>query len=55
MRQEHGDIGEMRASFAGWDPILEKLVSRLPSALKWKLVYHRELDVWTKVRTRRHI
>ncbi|KAF2091132.1 FAD/NAD(P)-binding domain-containing protein [Saccharata proteae CBS 121410] len=43
-----GDIGEMRASFEGWDPILTKIITCIPSVLKWKLCHHEELPTWTK-------
>ncbi|KAF2846027.1 putative salicylate hydroxylase [Plenodomus tracheiphilus IPT5] len=47
-KQGDGDVGEMRASISGWDPVLQKLLSCLPSALKWKLCHHKELEAWTK-------
>ncbi|KAK7718935.1 hypothetical protein SLS63_010348 [Diaporthe eres] len=43
-----GEIGEMRETFQGWDRSLTKIISRIPSVLKWKLCFHNELDTWYK-------
>ncbi|KAL2276029.1 hypothetical protein FJTKL_01423 [Diaporthe vaccinii] len=43
-----GEIGEMRETFQGWDNRLTKIISRIPSVLKWKLCFHDELDTWNK-------
>ncbi|KAH7161940.1 hypothetical protein B0J13DRAFT_632650 [Dactylonectria estremocensis] len=48
MRQAPGDLGEMKASFDGWDERLTKMISCIPSVLKWKLCHHDELEFWTK-------
>lgn len=47
-RQEQGEVAEMRQTFDGWDPTIQKIISCLPSALKWKLCHHEELRTWTK-------
>ncbi|KIX04881.1 uncharacterized protein Z518_05752 [Rhinocladiella mackenziei CBS 650.93] len=43
-----GDLAEMGATFAGWDPILTKIISCIPTVLKWKLCSHEELPKWCK-------
>lgn len=43
-----GEIGEMRETFKGWDSSLTKIISRIPSVLKWKICSHVELDTWCK-------
>lgn len=43
-----GEIGEMRETFKGWDSSLTKIISRIPSVLKWKICTHDELDTWCK-------
>ncbi|KAJ5782279.1 hypothetical protein N7457_004053 [Penicillium paradoxum] len=48
LRKEEGDIEEMRASYADWDEVLQKLVSCVPSVYKWKLTHLPELESWTK-------
>lgn len=47
-RTVQGDIGEMRQTFEGWDPVLTKIISCIPTVLKWKLMHHDELERWTK-------
>ena len=47
-KQEHGEVSEMRETFEGWDPTIQKIISCLPSALKWKLCHHEELKAWSK-------
>jgi salicylate hydroxylase len=64
LRTAEGDIGEMRASFAGWDESyvvshrfrasltqhsLIKIISCIPTVLKWRLCHHEELTTWVKV------
>lgn len=44
-----GEVGEMRQTFNGWDNKLTKIISCIPSVLKWKLCYHDELEIWCKV------
>ncbi|QGI68533.1 hypothetical protein CEK26_012494 [Fusarium fujikuroi] len=46
VRRAPGDLNEMRSSFEGWDPRLTKLISCVPSVLKWKLSHHKELESW---------
>ncbi|KAF4340669.1 salicylate hydroxylase [Fusarium beomiforme] len=48
VRRAPGDLNEMRSSFEGWDPRLTKLISCVPSVLKWKLSHHKELESWTR-------
>ncbi|KAF9890434.1 hypothetical protein FE257_005839 [Aspergillus nanangensis] len=43
-----GSIEEMRNWFEGWDPVLTEIISCIPTVLKWKLLHHEELTVWTK-------
>ncbi|KAF1813356.1 FAD/NAD(P)-binding domain-containing protein [Eremomyces bilateralis CBS 781.70] len=49
-RTVKGDIEEMRYTFHGWDSVLTKIISCIPSVLRWKLCHHDELDTWTKGR-----
>lgn len=49
IKRVQGEIGEMRATFREWDSTLTKIISRIPSVLKWKLCFHDELDRWCKV------
>lgn len=44
-----GEVGEMRETFNGWDSRLTKIISCIPSVLKWKLCYHEQLEIWCKV------
>lgn len=48
VRTAQGSLEEMRAQFDGWDPVLNKIISCLKSALKWKLLHFKELDKWTR-------
>ncbi|KAH7417764.1 putative salicylate hydroxylase [Cadophora sp. MPI-SDFR-AT-0126] len=43
-----GDLAEMREALVKWDEILTKIVSCIPSVLKWKLCHHDELETWSK-------
>ncbi|KAI6011791.1 hypothetical protein EDC04DRAFT_2609745 [Pisolithus marmoratus] len=36
----------MRTEFVGWEPRIEKLLSLIPSSLKWKLVDRAPLETW---------
>ncbi|KAF2992993.1 hypothetical protein E8E13_000921 [Curvularia kusanoi] len=47
-RTVQGDIDEMRDTFVGWDSVLTKIISCIPTVLKWKLMHNDELDQWTK-------
>ncbi|KAH6667461.1 putative salicylate hydroxylase [Halenospora varia] len=51
LRTSEGDIEEVRATFKGWDEILTKIISCIPSVLKWRLMHCEELEIWTKNRT----
>ncbi|KAK5053696.1 hypothetical protein LTR84_001657 [Exophiala bonariae] len=48
VRTEQGDIGEMKQTFEDWDGVLTKIISCIPTVLKWKLMHHGELDRWVK-------
>lgn len=50
MNKDHGDLAEMRERFETWDPRLQRLLSKVKEALKWKVFSMKELDVWVKVR-----
>ena len=41
-----GDLGEMRARFADWDPLLGKFLARVKSVHKWKLMWLDALPEW---------
>ncbi|KZW01800.1 FAD/NAD(P)-binding domain-containing protein [Exidia glandulosa HHB12029] len=41
-----GSADKMRADFAGWEPRVEKLLSFVPSTLKWKLMDRQPLETW---------
>lgn len=41
-----GSADKMRADFDGWEPRVAKLLSFVPSTLKWKLMDRRPLDTW---------
>ncbi|KAE9404011.1 FAD/NAD-binding domain-containing protein, partial [Gymnopus androsaceus JB14] len=43
---EKGDPDEMRAGFTGWDPCLQKLLSRAEEILESKLLICRPLESW---------
>ncbi|KAI6046392.1 hypothetical protein EDC04DRAFT_3006615 [Pisolithus marmoratus] len=36
----------MRAEFVGWEPRIQKLLSLIPSSLKWKLMDRAPLETW---------
>ena len=44
-----GDIAEMATLFAGWDPLLTKLLSHVKQADKWRLMYLQLDAPWTSV------
>ncbi|KKK26655.1 hypothetical protein ARAM_002541 [Aspergillus rambellii] len=48
VRTTQGDLDEMKESFTGWDEVVTKIVSCVPSVLKWKLMHLQELDCWQK-------
>ncbi|KAH7097994.1 FAD/NAD(P)-binding domain-containing protein [Auriculariales sp. MPI-PUGE-AT-0066] len=41
-----GSADKMRADFAGWEPRVDKLLSFVPSTLKWKLMDRQPLAAW---------
>ncbi|KAL3481705.1 hypothetical protein BJX99DRAFT_243417 [Aspergillus californicus] len=47
-RTMQGDIGEMKESFGGWDVVLTKILSTIPTVLKWRLMHHEALQAWYK-------
>ncbi|OQU96450.1 FAD binding domain-containing protein [Cladophialophora immunda] len=42
-----GSVNEMRALFAGWDPILTRFLEQVEQVDKWKLMHREELESWT--------
>ncbi|KAK4947785.1 hypothetical protein LTR10_013293 [Elasticomyces elasticus] len=42
-----GSVGEMRALFSGWDPILTRFLEQVDQVDKWKLMHREELETWT--------
>lgn len=42
-----GDLGEMRALFEGWDPLLRKLLDQVRGVHKWRLMWLEALPDWT--------
>ena len=42
-----GSISEMRALFAGWDPILTRFLEQVDKVDKWKLMHREEVESWT--------
>ncbi|OAP58120.1 salicylate hydroxylase [Fonsecaea erecta] len=42
-----GSVDEMRALFAGWDPILTRFLEQVEQVDKWKLMHREELASWT--------
>jgi hypothetical protein len=43
-----GEIDEMRETFKGWDITLTKIISRIPTVLKWRICTLEELETWSK-------
>ncbi|KAJ5982627.1 hypothetical protein N7451_012727 [Penicillium sp. IBT 35674x] len=43
-----GVVDELKEAYKGWDPALFAIISCIESALKWKLLYHKELESWVK-------
>ena len=41
-----GDLAEMRARFAGWDPLLTRFLARVRGVHKWKLMWLDALPEW---------
>ncbi|EAW17776.1 putative salicylate hydroxylase [Aspergillus fischeri NRRL 181] len=48
VRTTQGDVDEMRYGYREWDPTLGKMISCIPTVLKWKLCHLPELPRWTK-------
>ncbi|GIK00073.1 hypothetical protein Aspvir_004088 [Aspergillus viridinutans] len=48
VRTTQGDVDEMRYGYREWDPTLGKMISCIPTVLKWKLCHLPELPLWTK-------
>ncbi|KAF2092947.1 FAD/NAD(P)-binding domain-containing protein [Rhizodiscina lignyota] len=44
--RQKGSVGEMRALFKGWDPILTRFLDCVKDVDKWKLMYLPELESW---------
>ena len=42
------DIGEMKAKFQGWDPVLRALVTNVQKCDKWRIRTMAELPTWVK-------
>ncbi|KAJ9608058.1 hypothetical protein H2200_007046 [Cladophialophora chaetospira] len=42
-----GSVSEMRALFAGWDPILTRFLEQVDQVDKWKLMHRAEVESWT--------
>ena len=45
--RQSGSVDEMRALFAGWDPLLTRFLDHVDSVDKWKLMHMPELETWT--------
>ncbi|KAI5818278.1 hypothetical protein BZA77DRAFT_307884 [Pyronema omphalodes] len=43
---EPGNLDEMKAHYAGWDPILDKVLDKVKACLKWKLADLPVLSRW---------
>lgn len=41
-----GDVGEMKALFEGWDPVLRKFLDQVKRITKWKLMWLDTLPEW---------
>ncbi|GFG12539.1 putative salicylate hydroxylase [Aspergillus udagawae] len=48
VRTTQGDVDEMQYGYKEWDPTLGKMISCIPTVLKWKLCHLPELPRWTK-------
>ncbi|KAI1613940.1 salicylate hydroxylase [Exophiala viscosa] len=44
-----GSVGEMKALFSGWDPILTRFLEQVDQVDKWKLMHREEVQSWTNV------
>ena len=46
VKQDVGDIGELRRYFEGWDPLLRRFLDKVESVAKWKLMWLDQLPSW---------
>jgi salicylate hydroxylase len=46
VNREHGELAELRAFFAGLDPLLNVILSQGKTAHKWKLSHLLHLETW---------
>ena len=46
--REAGSVEEMRKLFAGWDPILTRLLDQVDSVDKWKLMHRPPMESWRR-------
>lgn len=44
--RQPGSLGEMRALFTSWDPVLNRFLDQVKSVDKWKLMHRPELNSW---------
>ena len=44
--KQEGSLEEMRELFKGWDPILNKFLTKVEKVDKWKLMHQAELSRW---------
>lgn len=44
--RQKGSVGEMRALFRDWDPLLTRFLDEVKEVDKWKLMYLEPLDSW---------
>src|SRR6202012_3052331 len=47
VNQQKGDLQEMRALFATWDPQLRALLDLCNDTSKWRLLNSREMPTWS--------
>lgn len=50
--KQAGSIDEMRAIFAGWDPVLNRFLDQVKSIDKWKLMHRPDMDSWVSPRSK---
>ncbi|KAK1144495.1 hypothetical protein N8T08_005368 [Aspergillus melleus] len=44
--RQAGSVDEMKALFAGWDPVLTRFLNYVDNVDKWKLMHHGEMESW---------
>jgi salicylate hydroxylase len=49
--KQEGSLEEMRELFKGWDPILNKFLTKVEKVDKWKLMHQAELPGWVNDRS----